>query len=39
MDRRQLLFGMTALGLTRNLILPDLFNAQNVETWRFSFTD
>jgi YD repeat-containing protein len=32
MDRRQLLFGMTALGLTRNLTLSDLLNAQNGET-------
>jgi YD repeat-containing protein len=31
MDRRQLLLGMTALGLTRNLTLPDFLNAQNVE--------
>jgi len=32
MDRRQLLLGMTALGLTRNLTLPDFLNAQNIET-------
>jgi hypothetical protein len=28
MDRRQLLLGMTALGLARSLTLPDLLNAQ-----------
>src|SRR5580700_8382741 len=32
MDRRQLLIGMTALGLARNLTLPDLLKAQSVET-------
>ena len=32
MDRRQLLIGMTALGLARNLTVPDLLNAHNVET-------
>lgn len=31
MDRRQLLFGMTALGLASNLALPDFLNAQNIE--------
>jgi hypothetical protein len=32
MDRRQLLVGMTALGLARNLSLPDLLTAQSIET-------
>ena len=32
MDRRQLLLGMTALGLARNLTLPGFLDAQNVET-------
>ena len=32
LDRRQLLRGMTALGLARNLTLHDLLNAQNIET-------